>query len=146
MRRQIHALAAVAALALTLVGCASGKDTGLPAGPTTAPPAKTCSGSVEMHNLLFVPEDCTVAVGTKVTWKNTVGGLPHTVTSEDGKFDSEVVTPNGDFTFTFKAAGEYPYYCKLHASKGVRAPGSMIGTIKVEASAGGGSPSPTSSS
>jgi plastocyanin len=145
MRRSINALAAVAVLALTLAGCASGKDTGLPAGPTTAPPGKVCSGEVDMVNLTFEPQDCTVPVGTTVKWINKVGGLPHTVTSEDGKFDSKTVNANGEFSFTFKTAGDYPYFCQLHASKGARAPGSMIGTIKVEASSGGGSPSPTSS-
>ena len=146
MRRSINALAAVAALALTLAGCASGKDTGFPAGPTTAPPGKVCSGEIDMVNLLFAPEDCTVPVGTTVKWINKVGGLPHTVTSEDGKFDSGASSPiqaNGEYSFTFKAAGSYPYYCQLHASKGARS--GMIGTIKVEASSGGGSPSPTSS-
>ena len=143
MRRSINALAAVAALALTLVGCASGKDTGLPAGPTTAPPGKTCSGTVDMVNLTFVPKDCTVPVGTKVTWVNKTCGLPHTVTSEEGKFDSGTSSPiqaNGEYSFTFKAAGNYPYYCTLHASKGTRV--GMVGTIVV--TAGTGSPSPTS--
>jgi len=141
MRRSIHALAAVAALALILAACASGKDTGLPSGPTTAPPGKTCAGTVEMHNLTFVPKDCTVPVGTKVVWKNTIGGLPHTVTSEDGKFDSGASSPiaaNGEFTFTFKTAGSYPYFCTLHASKGTRV--GMVGTIIVEGSAGSASP------
>jgi plastocyanin len=144
MRRSINALAAVAVLALTMAACASGKDTGLPSGPTTAPPGKVCSGEVDMENLLFVPADCTVPVGTTVTWVNKVGGLPHTVTSEDGKFDSGTLNANGEFSFTFKAAGDYPYFCQLHASKGARAPGSMIGTITVEAGSGTGSPSPSS--
>lgn len=148
MRRSIHALAAVAALALILVACASGKDTGLPAGPTTAPPGEVCSGEVDMVNLTFEPKECTVPVGTTVKWINKVGGLPHTVTSEDGTpaaFDSKTVNANGEYSFTFKTAGEYAYYCQLHASKGARQ--GMVGTITVEAASGGGagSPSPTSS-
>lgn len=140
MRRPIHALAILAALVLTMAGCASGKATGLPAGPTTAPAGKEC-GTIDMNDALeFVPEECTAQVGQTVTWEN-VGGVPHTVTSEDGKFDSGIGTPiasNGEYKFTFKTAGEYPYYCALHAQKGSRV--GMIGTISVEASAGGASP------
>ncbi len=146
MRRSIHTLAAVAALALTLAACASGKATGLPAGPTTAPPGKTCSGEVDMVNLTFDPKECTVPVGTTVTWINKVGGLPHTVTAVDEKlFDSgaaNTIDANEEFKFTFKKAGEFPYYCRLHSTDKTTG---MVGTIKVEASSGGGSPSPTSS-
>ena len=146
MRRSINALAAVAALALTMAGCASGKDTGLPAGPTTAPPGKTCSGTVDMVNLTFEPKDCTVPVGTTVKWVNKVGGLPHTVTAVDEKlFDSglaNTIDANEEYTFTFKTAGEFAYYCRLHSTD---KKAGMVGTIKVEASSGGGSPSPTSS-
>src|SRR5687768_15211682 len=89
MRRPIHALALLAALVLTMAGCASGKATGLPAGPTTAAASKEC-GTIDMNDTLeFVPEECTAQVGQTVTWEN-VGGVPHTVTSEDGKFDSGI--------------------------------------------------------
>jgi len=145
MRRPIHALAAVSALALALAGCASGKDTGLPAGPTTAPASKLCA-TVDMTDALkFDPQECTAKVGQTVTWKN-VGGVPHTVTAVDGKtFDSGIkntIGGGGTFTFTFKAAGEYPYYCQLHSQDKKTG---MVGTILIEAGSGGASPSPSSS-
>jgi plastocyanin len=143
MRRSIHALAMLAALALTLAGCASSKATGLPAGPTTAPASKQC-GTVDMNDALkFVPEECTASVGQTVVWRN-VGGTFHTVTSEDGKFDSGIGTPiaaGGEYKFTFKTPGEYEYYCILHAQKGARS--GMIGTINVEAASGTASPTST---
>ena len=143
MRRSIHAVAVVAVLALTLAGCASGKDTGLSAGPTTPPPGETCTGAVDMVNLIFEPKDCKVPVGTKVTWVNKVGGLPHTVVSEEDKFESGTIAANGEFSFTFSTAGSYPYFCSLHATKGARA--GMVGTIVVEpgSASGTASPSPT---
>ncbi len=143
MRRSIHALALLAALALTLAGCASSKATGLPAGPTTPPASKIC-GTIDMNDALkFVPEECTASVGQEVVWKN-VGGVPHTVASEEDLFDSGIGTPiaaGGEYKFIFKTAGEYEYYCALHAVKGARS--GMIGTITVEAASGAASPTTT---
>lgn len=140
MPRPIRMLAVLAALALTLAGCASGKDTGLPAGPTEEPESKQC-GTIDMNDALkFVPEECTATVGQTVVWKN-IGSLPHTVRSEEDRFNSGLGTPitgGQEFRFTFRAAGAYPYFCELHASKGART--GMIGTIVVEA--GTASPSP----
>ncbi|MEX2555183.1 MAG: plastocyanin/azurin family copper-binding protein [Actinomycetota bacterium] len=134
MRRFAHALTLIASLALLGTACASDKATGLPAGPTEAPSAAVCDGTIEMNDeLKFVPENCTIKVGTTVTW-TTVGSAPHTSTSEPTapvEFDSEQVASGGSFDFTFETAGEVPYYCKLHASAGARA--GMIGTIVVEA-------------
>jgi plastocyanin len=134
MRRIAHALALVATLALLTTACASSKATGLPAGPTEEPTTAICDGTIEMNDqLTFVPERCTVKVGTTVTW-TTVGSAPHTATAEPDapvKFDSEQVDAGGDFSFTFEQAAEVPYYCKLHTSAGARA--GMVGTIVVEA-------------
>jgi plastocyanin len=137
MRRFATALSLVATLALVLGACASSKDTGLPAGPTTAPPGTVCTGTVDMTDALkFVPEKCTVKVDTTVMWKNAGTSLPHTVTAEDPKiFDSgdtaHPIAPGGEFKFTFKTTGEFPYFCRLHAAQGVRS--GMIGTIVVVA-------------
>jgi plastocyanin len=86
--------------------------------------------------LKFVPEKCTVKVDTTVVWKNVGANLGHTVTAEDPKiFDSgdaaHPIAPGGEFKFTFKTAGEFPYFCRLHAAQGVRS--GMIGTVVVEA-------------
>jgi len=137
MRRLVTSFSIVAMLALALGACASSKDTGLPAGPTTAPPGSVCTGTVDMVDTLkFVPESCTIKVGSIVVWKNTASSLPHTVTAEDLKaFDSgdasKAIPPGGEFKFTFTKVGEFPYFCRLHATQGVRS--GMIGTIVVVA-------------
>lgn len=134
MRRFAHALALVASLALLGTACASNKATGLPEGPTEAPSAAVCDGTIEMNDeLQFVPENCTIKVGATVTW-TTVGSAPHTATAEPTapvKFDSGQVDAGGEFSFKFDQAGEVEYYCKLHAAAGARA--GMVGTIVVEA-------------
>lgn len=134
MRRLAYALALFAALALLTTACASSKATGLPTGPTEAPSSAVCPATIEMTDQLkFVPDKCEVKVGTTVTWEVT-GSAPHTVTSEPTapvKFDSETVAAGNEFTFAFSAAGEVPYYCKLHAAAGARS--GMVGTIVVAA-------------
>src|SRR3989442_14581573 len=134
MRRSTHGLSVAAVLALALVACASNKDTGLPAGPTTPSAGSACSGTVDMiDQLKFVPEKCTVKLQTTVVWKNT-GSAPHTVTEVDPKvFDSGITTlVNGgaEFKFTFTKVGTYPYYCRLHSPDKVTG---MVGQIVVEA-------------
>jgi len=72
----------------------------------------------------------TVKVGTKVTWTDK-GSNPHSVTANDGSFDSSPNCPplcllNGQtFTATFDKAGTVQYHCKIHAN--------MVGTITVVA-------------
>lgn len=71
-----------------------------------------------------------ISVGTTVTWANKSAGVPHNVYSgpsgkPDGKFKSDLIMPGGaPFTYTFTAAGDYPYYCALHPF--------MIGWITVK--------------
>ena len=136
MRRFAFALALAATLALAVGACASGKNTGLPAGPTT--PAGGGSGGTAVtmpdSTLKFAPQTLTVKVGDTVTWTND-GALPHTVTSRNGKFDSgdanhPLPAGSGTFKFKFTKAGIYPYYCRLHSADKVTG---MIGSITVTA-------------
>jgi plastocyanin len=134
MRRFTYAAAIIASLVILTTSCASNKATGLPAGPTEEPTTALCSGEVQLNDQLkFVPDTCTIKMGTTVTWKN-VGSAPHTATSEPTapvKFDSGQIDGSKEFSFKFEQAGEIPYYCKLHASAGARQ--GMVGTIVVEA-------------
>jgi plastocyanin len=132
MRRFALSMALLSIVSIALGACASGKDTGLPVGPTTPPAGSICTGVTMNDQLLFVPEKCTIKVGTTLVWTNT-GSAVHTVTSLDGKsFDSGQSTPiNGGatFKFTFKTAGDFPYYCVFHSPDHKTG---MVGDIKVE--------------
>lgn len=61
----------------------------------------------------FEPADITVAAGSTVAWHNS-GEQPHTVTADDGSFDSDNVSPGGDFERTFATAGTFSYKCTPH--------------------------------
>ncbi len=78
--------------------------------------------TVKIDNFTFEPALLTVKVGTTVTWKNR-DDIPHTVVSA-GKFRSKAMDTDDSYSFTFTAAGDYPYFCSLHPH--------MTGTIKVE--------------
>jgi plastocyanin len=58
----------------------------------------------------------TINAGDSVTW-NWVGSAPHSVTADDGSFDSGLQTA-GSFSHTFDAPGTYVYFCSVHGGPG----------------------------
>ena len=68
---------------------------------------------VTIDNFVFEPERLTVKAGTTVTWVNR-DDIPHTVVSTDKVFKSKVLDTSETFSFTFSAAGTFPYFCSLH--------------------------------
>jgi plastocyanin len=102
--------AALVALALTLGG-ASVADAAM--DHDHGGPGAGGAASVAIEYATYKPRQIDVLTGDTVTWTNTsVRG--HTVTAEDGSFDSGRVNVNERFAHDFGAAGAYPYYCRLH--------------------------------
>jgi plastocyanin len=130
---------------------------GAVAGATgTAAAQETARHTVDMTDqLVFDPEDLTIAPGDTVVWEN-VGTIGHSVTAYEaeipadaayfasGGFDAESaarsgyavgdpdagdVGGDGTFEHTFEAEGVYEYFCIPHETVG------MVGTVEV---AGGG--------
>lgn len=77
---------------------------------------------VVIQSFAFGPQAVTVRAGTKVTWVNK-DIEPHTVVSNDHKFQSEALDTNESFSVTFDKAGSYGYFCTLHPH--------MTGTVTV---------------
>jgi plastocyanin len=65
----------------------------------------------------FQPQVVRVPVGGEVRWENG-GRNPHTVTADDGSFDSGVLQNGGDFEHTFRQAGVFRFTCLLHGKPG----------------------------
>jgi plastocyanin len=61
----------------------------------------------------YDPGNDLVPPGTTITWTNT-GLIGHTVTSDDGVFDSGDLGPGQTFSFTFDTPGTYWYFCRPH--------------------------------
>lgn len=94
--------------------------------PVTPPPTSEIV-NVSMADFSFIPGDITISVGTMVVWTNN-DSFNHTVTADDGTFDSGTVPPGETYSRTFDNPGEYPYYCKLHGAPGGIG---MSGTVTV---------------
>jgi plastocyanin len=78
---------------------------------------------VEIARFEFVPVGVTVRAGTRVIWVNR-DAASHTVTADDGAFDSGPLRLGGRFGHTFEAPGRYSYFCAYHAN--------MTGVVTVE--------------
>lgn len=101
--------------------------------------------ALEGESLRFEPPVLTVASGATIIFAN-VGGKPHTLTADDGSFDTGVVTPGAEggrfagtsATFSVAKPGRYNFHCEIH-------PAVMKGTITVTGEARAG-PAPTPAS
>lgn len=86
---------------------------------------------VAMGEESFVPAALAVPVGATVTWTNGSDD-EHTVTAEDGTFDSGELDQGARFAQTFPEPGTFGYLCVLHAG--------MRGTVTVGDGDAGGQP------
>lgn len=68
---------------------------------------------VNIDNYAYKAPTITVATGTIVVFKN-LDDDPHTVTSDNGLFDSKGLAQGDTWTFRFTKPGTYTYYCKVH--------------------------------
>jgi YVTN family beta-propeller protein len=61
------------------------------------------------------PDLIRAKVGQAVTWTN-LDSVPHSVTSDDGGWDSGPIAMGQSFTKVFDRAGSYAYHCAIHPS------------------------------
>ena len=89
---------------------------------TTTDETKTCRRGVsaragctvsEHRGQLLRPTDAAIEPGSTITWTNN-GALPHTVTADDGSFDSGVLNPGDSYTVAFDGQGTVTYFCAIH--------------------------------
>lgn len=69
--------------------------------------------TVTMGDLFFGPPDAAVEPASTVTWIN-LGSEPHTVTADDGSFDSGALNPGDSFAAAFEGEGTVTYHCAIH--------------------------------
>src|SRR2546421_3911614 len=84
--------------------------------------------SVSIQHHQFDPRELTVNVGDEVTWTHRDGEQVHSVTAEDGSFDSnplcsagnpkECMSDHDTFKHTFGAEGRFPYFSKTWGGAG----------------------------
>jgi len=104
MRKLILTLAAVTALAV-------------------AGPAGAATKTVNIFGSTFSPKTTTITQGDTVTWVNR-DNTNHQILADRAQFVSAILRPKQTFSFTFNAAGTYPYKDELHPA--------LKGTITVK--------------
>jgi plastocyanin len=106
-------------------------DTQTTTGTTTEEPKRDpVTWDIEVQDNEFAPQTLSVQVNDTVRWTQS-GGNPHSVTADDGSFDSHpdcdqvtgflLSTCMGDgdtFEFTFETVGDGAYFCKVHGGEG----------------------------
>jgi plastocyanin len=102
--RRLSCLVALSFLALLVVVPSAGAQQSAP---------KTWSVAIE--DFYFEPADAAIQPGDTIVWTNE-GNTPHTVTSDDGQFDSEALNPGDSFMVTFSGQGTLTYHCEIHPS------------------------------
>jgi plastocyanin len=121
-------------IGITLVACALLLGIVLTTLPILAPTARAQDQNVvtvPIRDFFFDPANITVKPGTTVMWVNE-GTHPHTVTSDDGQFDSETLMPGDSFMVTFSGSGTLTYHCEIHEF--------MMGSVTVSDSGGEAAP------
>jgi plastocyanin len=113
------------------------KQTQSPASSEQAVPAQS-TAAVNIANHAFDPAQLNIAKGTTVTWTNA-DTEAHTVTADDGLFDSGVLQPGQSYSVWLGGSGTVAYHCKIHPD--------IKGSVVVgEASGGSGGGTPTGGS
>lgn len=80
------------------------------------------TASVAIVDFAFDPGSVSVAAGGTVTWTNQ-GATVHTVSADDGSFESGSLDPGATFSFTFNSPGTVSYHCNFHSN--------MVGSVTV---------------
>ncbi len=67
----------------------------------------------EIKGIAFVQKRIEISAGTTVQWTNN-DPLVHTVTADDGSWDSGPIEPGRSWSHTFAQAGEFAFHCTPH--------------------------------
>ncbi|MBV8159666.1 MAG: cupredoxin domain-containing protein [Acidimicrobiia bacterium] len=132
-------LAALAVVVLGAVGCGSSSNNnnasssatttasstaGTAGSAATTTAATGATDNITIQNFKFNPDPLNVRQGTKVTVAILDDGVPHSVTADDGSFDTGIFTKSsGPKTITLSKTGTFKYHCQVHSF--------MHGTIDV---------------
>lgn len=80
-----------------------------------APALNAAHIQVSISNFAFTPHGSRIMVGDTITWTNN-DAVQHTSTSDNGVWDSGLLSRGQTFTFVFHNTGTFPYHCSLHLS------------------------------
>jgi plastocyanin/streptogramin lyase len=77
-----------------------------------AEPGQAAVIEVQVDSNVFTPEFVIINRGDTVRWV-WVNGI-HSTTAYDGSWDSGLLGPDSQLTYTFTGTGQFDYYCSIH--------------------------------
>jgi plastocyanin len=80
-----------------------------------APSLNAAHIQVSISNFAFTPHGSRIIAGDTITWTNN-DNIPHSSTSDNGVWDSGILSHGQTFSFVFDNAGTFPYHCAVHLS------------------------------
>jgi plastocyanin len=98
-------------------------------------PAQAASVLIEARDNVFAPKSRTVAVGDRITWRNS-GAVAHEVTANNGAFSSGNIAPGASYSWTATGSGTVGYYCRYHGTATSGMTGSVTLTTAAAPSSG----------
>jgi plastocyanin len=101
----------IAVVVIAIAACSKSDSSNTPAPPTNNPAA---DANVSIKNFAFSPASVTIKAGGTVGWTNADADA-HTVTDNNGGFDSGAINANAKYSHTFATAGTYTYHCTFHS-------------------------------
>lgn len=123
-------VAAFAAALLAISSCGGGKSGGGVSTPSEPPPvAGSKTVMIQITDDMYNPKDVVINAGDTVEWVSATSTTTHTVTADNGSFDSGMIFtgPGKTFSQTFPNSGvTINYHCRTH-----QACCGMQGAIKV---------------
>lgn len=84
-----------------------------PAAAADTGAVSTGAAQVRIANLSFSASELRVRAGARVRWVNA-DQVQHSVTADDGAFDSGLIDPGRGFERVFDRPGTYSYHCTPH--------------------------------
>ncbi len=107
-------------------------------GPALAARADDYDAEISAIDNAFDAGIVRIQPGQSIEWSND-GHSPHTVTADDGSFDSGNLAPDATFTTAFDQPGVYSYFCRYHGAPGVGMTGIVVvGDAEIPSPGGGG--------
>ena len=107
--------------AILFISCSKSYNSGSSSAPAAA--------SVSIKNMAFNPASLSLTAGATVTWTNSDTTI-HTVTADDGSFNSGNIAIGATYSRVFNTAGIVSYHCTIHPE--------MTGKVVVTGTMSGG--------
>jgi plastocyanin len=114
-------VAAMLFAAILFISCSKSYNSSSNPAPAAA--------SVSIKNMAFNPGSLSVVAGSTVTWMNSDTTI-HTVTADDGSFNSGNIAVGATYSRVFSTAGTFSYHCTIHPE--------MTGKVVVTGTMSGG--------